>query len=195
MPKANVTAGGDAGQVVETDDATLNNDQAQNLETQPDENEESDDADEALPKSQKELDDLMKKRLARQKAQLEKQHKADLKKVTDDKDKSEVELEKQKSGERLAKVADKSFLIAARDAGASPQVADKLLKLNRAEFDLDDDGEILNIDDLMTASKKDFPEFFKKSRGSGDGGAGGDGGKISDPVKDFNDKLKAGLGM
>lgn len=195
MPKANVTAGGDTGQAVETDDATLNNDQDANLETQPDENEDDpDESDETLPKTQKELDELMKKRLARQKQQLDKAHKNELKKVTADKDKSEVELERQKSGERLAKIADKDFLIAARDAGASPAVAEKLLKLNRAEFDLDDDGEILNIDDLIATSKKDFPEFFKKSRGSGDGGAGGDD-KITDPVKDFNDKIKAELGL
>ena len=188
----NGTGAGSSSQDVDTQDTE--NLEDQDVDTQDTDNAEDDADGDGLPKTQEELDALMKKRLARQKAQMEKKHKADLKKLQDQKDKSDLEVEQQKAKDLQAKISDKNFLLAAKDAGASKTGAEKLLKLYRADFELDDDGEITNIEDLLETAKTDFEELFGTSTGSGDGGSGNGGSKPKDPAKAWNDSIKKELG-
>jgi hypothetical protein len=198
-------AGGDAGKQDGGTDDTKNNqgndgqdleDQDLDLEGKDDDQDGADDQDEKLPKSKAELNKLMQDRLNRQKKQLDKKHKAELTAAQNSKDKSELELEKEKASKLTGKITEKNFIIAAKDAGASQTGAEKLFRLMKDDIDADDDGEINNIEDLIESGKKDFEELFgKKKRGSGDGGAGGGSGDdLKDPVKAFNQSIKAGLG-
>ncbi len=205
MPKA-----GDAGTVTvkvgnaggDTDD-TINNlddvdtqDTDNNTEGNDDTADQDQDDDAAkLPKSQSELDALIKKRLDRQQKQLDKKHQAELSKVSDKAGKSELELEQQRSQKLADKVSEKAFLMAATDAGASQKAAEKLFGLYKADIETDDDGEPSNLDDVIDSAKSDFEDLFKpKGKGSGDGGSGGKGAK-KDPAQEWNDSIKAELGM
>lgn len=192
---ANNTGASDAGKQ-DVDTQTTEKNEEQDVETQDTENlEDADDQEEAgLPKSKAELNKLMQDRLARQKQSLEKKHKADLKALNDRKDKSDLELEQQKSKDLTGKISDKNFLLSARESGAGAAAADKLLKLYRSDFDLDDDGEITNIEDLLDTAKKDFAELFGSKNSSGDGGAGGGGKKLTDPAAQFNEQIRKELG-
>lgn len=210
MPKINTPAGqgsggagtgaagqgsGDQGAGAEGDSGSGGGEGAGDGEGGDEGDDEPDEADAAanMPKTQKELDALIKKRLDRQEKSLKSKFTKDLKKVTDQKDLSEIELEKKKAEGLADRITDKNFLLAARDAGATSG-QDKLLRLYKADFETDEDGEILNIEDVLADAKKDFPELFGKKRGSANGGAGGGGDDLKDPSKAFNESIKQELG-
>jgi hypothetical protein len=114
--------------------------------------------------TQAELNDIITKRLAKEKTKWEK-----------DKDLPEIERLKSEKAELEKRVKEReigdSFLSEAEKAGAKNTA--RLLKIYRSELEISDKGEIENLREILDAAKKDFPEFFATSnKGSGDGGAG-----------------------
>ena len=114
--------------------------------------------------TQTELNDILTKRLAKEKSKWEK-----------DKDLPEIERLKKEREELATKVREREigdeFSTGAEKAGAK-NVA-RLLKFYRSELEISDDGKIENLKEILDAAKTDFPEFFASAnKGSGDGGAG-----------------------
>ena len=77
---------------------------------------------------------------------------------------------------------------AATKAGAISTKA--VYALIREDIDFDDDGEPTNIEDLITAARKDEPQLFRAAAGSGDGGKGG----RAPATDDMNAQMRKALG-
>lgn len=76
------------------------------------------------------------------------------------------------------------FDAAASSAGATKSRA--LFKLMKDDLEYNDQGKITNLKDVMKTARNDYPEFFKKVEGSGDGGAGGE----RSSTKSMNDFIR-----
>jgi hypothetical protein len=51
---------------------------------------------------------------------------------------------------------------------------DAVYRLIRDDLEFDEDGKAKNIDAAITSARKEYPELFRASAGSGDGGKNGD---------------------
>lgn len=118
--------------------------------------------------TQKELDDMFARRLAR--ANRDAEDKAKLTK--------EQLLERERD-DALSKVrnadARDSFIEA---SGIEYAKASKLFRMYRDDIEFDKSGKPENLKDVIATAKKEWPELFtvdKKRLGGGDGGAGGSG--------------------
>jgi|GEM_PF-4180167 len=114
--------------------------------------------------TQAELNDIITKRLAKEKSKWEK-----------DKDLPEIERLKTEKAELEKRVKEREigdeFSAQAEKAGAKNTA--RLLKIYRSELEISDDGKIENLKEILETAKVDFPEFFaSQNKGSGDGGAG-----------------------
>lgn len=111
--------------------------------------------------TQADLDAIVTKRLAKEKARWEK-----------DKDLPELEKLRTANTELASKLKEReitdSFYSTAKEAGAKN--TDRLLKIYRGDLEISETGEIENLTDILAKAKTDFPEFF--SKGSADGGGG-----------------------
>lgn len=118
---------------------------------------------EAKSFSQDELNDIVSKRLAKEKARWEK-----------DKDLPEIERLKQQNLELSQKMRERdiadSFTESATVAGAKN--VDRLFKIYRSDLEISEDGKIENASQILKQARADFPEFFAKATGSADGGSG-----------------------
>jgi hypothetical protein len=135
--------------------------------------------------TQEQLDDIVEKRLARER-----------KKAEDDAKLSETD--------RLKKeLAEKDQAIRMRDArdsfcnklGISGEKGNRIFKAMSDEIEIDDKtGKITNLDAVAKLAKEEFPELFgtEKPAGSGDGGKGkGSGGAGGG---DMNSLIRRGAG-
>ncbi len=64
-------------------------------------------------------------------------------------------------------------LVSAAAAKVNAIRPDAVFRLVRDAIEYGDDGRPTNIDQVVSAAKKDFPELFRAATGSADGGAGG----------------------
>jgi hypothetical protein len=123
--------------------------------------------DEELKFNQKQVDEIVAKRLAR--------------KEKDDAEKAKLTKEQLLEKERddaLNQVKQSNLRDAFISAsGLEYGKATRLFKIIGDEIETDDKGKPTNLKDVMVAAKKDWPEFFgqQKQRGGGDGGSGNDG--------------------
>ena len=121
--------------------------------------------------SQKEMDDAVKKRLAREKRkwQREQQKKKDKpdgkgKAGDDDKDESEDSKARKAAESRATKAEAK---VACYEAGVAKESVDDVTALARAYMEADED---LDLEDAIEEVVKKYPHFKKSSAGSDDDG-------------------------
>lgn len=129
-------------------------------------------------KSQKEVDDMIARRVARA-----------TKEATENAKLSETELLKRERDEALKLVRDRDqkddFIT---QSGLEYGKAARLFKMYRDDLEVDDAGKVTNMKDVIASVKKDFPEYFKKVQGKADGSDGSDGTKA--PAGDMNSVLR-----
>lgn len=123
-------------------------------------------------KSQKELDDMIARRVSRA-----------TKKAEDDAKLSKEQLLEKERDEAKREVLERDL----RDdfveqTGLPIGPGRRLFKMYRDDLDIDDKGKAGNMADVVKQAKKDFPEAFKavaddtsKRKPKGDGGEGSDG--------------------
>ncbi len=130
-------------------------------------------ADRQKPDDMAELRTAMKAELAevrKLRKELGKAPKDDAK--ADDLTRLRTEVEKLQ-GERRRDRVERQVIEAAEKAGATK--ATRILRMYRDELDIDDDGTIVNLADIIAQAKDDEPGWFgRRSSGSADGGAGSD---------------------
>ncbi len=126
---------------------------------------------------------LKAERDARRKA--EKDLKALQAKVAEFENKDKTETEKSQAAQKAAEERAAAAESKARSFAARVAITDAATKLNAIslkaviamvtpDLDYDDDGEPTNVTALLAQLKKDEPQMFKASQGSGDGGKGQD---------------------
>lgn len=147
------------------------------------------DGEKAEPKlqlTQKELDEMIAKRLNRAKKDAD--EKAQLSK--------EQLLEKERDDARKdlrIRDARDEFITS---SGIEYAKASRLFKMYESDLEFDDKGKPENMKDVLKSAKADWPEMFKggKLEGKGDG-AGGNGGKSGgEPGQDMNSILRRATG-
>lgn len=131
-------------------------------------------------KSQAELDSLIQKRIDRA-----------VKTYKDRETLSETDRAKAERDDAIAQLRDRdnrdSFI---SKLGLPAAVGNRVYRSYKEDFDLDDKGNIKNLDDIVKLAKSEFPDLFSKGRkveGKGDGGGGGNdagkGGGMNDALR------------
>lgn len=132
--------------------------------------------------TQKALDDMIEKRLKREREKAEKDAKLS------ETDRLKQELEEQKAALRSRDARD-AFV---GKLGLSGEVGQRVYRAFADELDIDDKGKITNLDDVVKQAKAAFPQLFQEQKkGSGDGGKGGSGGG-SGGAGTMNDLIRRG---
>jgi hypothetical protein len=62
--------------------------------------------------------------------------------------------------------------------------------LIRPDLEIDDDGTVLNLKDVLMAAKKEYPELFHSPHTSGDGGAGNSGKEARKGSSFMNEQIR-----
>lgn len=147
-----------------------------------------DDAGKVVFGSQKEVDDMVKRRVDRAL-----KTKADEAKLTDTQ-----RLEKERD-DALALVRDRdlkdSFI---SKSGLDFAKGSRIFAMYKGDIEIDDAGKALNLDAVLKTAKAEFPDLFtgkpgEKRKGNGDGGSGnGDDGKAAG--NDMNTMLRRATG-
>jgi hypothetical protein len=133
--------------------------------------------------SQKELDDLIARRVSRA-----------TKKAEDDAKLTEQQRIEKERDDALALVRERDI----RDdfvakADVSPTIARRIYAAYKDDIDIDDKGKATNIDEVIKTAKKEMPALFSKSvvkPGGGDGGSGTGGEGVKAGEGGMNNALR-----
>lgn len=135
--------------------------------------------------SQKEVDDMIERRLKRA-----------LKKQKEDSELSETDRLKKEAADAKAEVRERDTRDAfIAKAGIEYGKAMRIFRMFKDDIEHDDSGKPVNLEAVLKTAKAEFPELFTKEPkkpGSGDGGSGND--DKSAGGDDMNSRLRRATG-
>lgn len=97
--------------------------------------------------------------------------------------------------ERKRERIERQVIAAAGKAGAKADKALRIVRLYADDLDVDEDGRVANLDDVIAQAREDEPGWFGRSTGSADGGAGRNGsGAKPDATTEMNTLIRRAAG-